>query len=307
MLDEIDLDKKLSKSEYRRRLGIASHRLFDLHRTCWQNDISAIIAIEGWAGSRRGRLAESVTERLDPRALRLYHVQPPRTLERQMPWLRRFWLRIPSYGKMAIFSGSWYRRVLVDRVEQLVGEEEWRQAYDDIVNFERMLAEDGMAVIKFFVHISRGKQTKRLHKMHADPLAYGMDRDADWRQLHRRKKYEAAVEEMFDRTDSEWGPWTVVEGSDRRWATMRVMDTLVHRLSGLLDARGIEVPNHIGSPITDESPAINGSPITDESPAINESPITDESSAINESPITDESPANNESPITNESPTPSMP
>ena len=183
-----------------------------------------------------------MTQRLDPRGFKLHAIQAPRTSETYMPWLWRFWLRVPNYGEMAIFDRSWYGRVGVERVEGLIPVEEWSKGYRHIGEFERTLADDGYLIIKFFLHISAKEQGKRFRKLEKDPLESWHVQPEDWDHHSKYDEYLIAYEEMFERTDSEWGPWTIVEATDRRWSRVKVFETIVGRLENALQDRGIELP-----------------------------------------------------------------
>ena len=133
-------------------------RLYDLEKACWDNGVPTIIVFEGWDASGKGTTISALTQRLDPRGFKLYPITAPRTYEQQRPWLWRFWLKVPNRGEMVIFDHSWYGRVLEERVEGTIPEKAWRQAYRDITEFERMLADDGTVILKFFLHISKKEQ-----------------------------------------------------------------------------------------------------------------------------------------------------
>ncbi len=133
MLEKIDLTRALDKEQYKNRLPQVQRRLYDLEKSCWDAKIPSVIVFEGWDAAGKGTSINLLTSRLDPRGFKLYPIQAPRTFETHLPWLWRFWLKIPNYGEMAIFDRSWYGRVLVERVEGLTPEEEWRKGYRDIV------------------------------------------------------------------------------------------------------------------------------------------------------------------------------
>ena len=146
-----------------------------------------MIVFEGWDASGKGTTIAALTQRLDPRGFKLYPITAPRTYEQQRPWLWRFWLKVPNRGEMVIFDHSWYGRVLEERVERNDREKDWRQAYRDIVEFERMLADDGTTILKFFLHISKKEQKQRFEAIEADPLEAWRVTKADWAG---NKKYD---------------------------------------------------------------------------------------------------------------------
>jgi polyphosphate kinase 2 (PPK2 family) len=171
-----------------------------------------------------------------------------------MPWLWRFWLKLPNYGEMAIFDRSWYGRVLVERVEGFTPEEEWRKAYRDIVDFERTIADDGYVIVKFFLHISKKEQKRRFKKLEKDPLESWHVQPEDWEHHRKYDQYVLAIEEMLERTETEWGPWTIVEATDRRWARVKIFETIIHRIEWALEKRGHSLPAERPNP-NEEQPA----------------------------------------------------
>jgi polyphosphate kinase 2 (PPK2 family) len=112
---------------------------------------------------------------------------------------------------MAVLDRSWYGRVLVERVEGFASEEQWRRAYDEIDEVERMWVAEGMILVKLFLHISDAEQLDRFRKREKDPLKSWKLTEDDWRNRKRRPDYEAAVEEMLERTGTPHAPWTLVE------------------------------------------------------------------------------------------------
>ncbi len=247
MLEKVDLTKRLKKKEYKKRMPPLQNRLYDLQKACWDAGIASVIVFEGWDAAGKGSSINVLTERLDPRGRRLYAIRAPRTYETHMPWLWRFWLKLPNYGQMAIFDRSWYGRVLVERVEGLAPEKEWRKAYRDIVDFERTLADDGYVVIKFFLHISRKEQARRLKKLQKDPLESWRVEPEDWEHNRNYDKWLLATEEMLERTYTEWGPWTIVEATNRYWTRVKIFEAIIQRLEVALQKRDYVLPHEPGA------------------------------------------------------------
>lgn len=200
------------------------------------------MVFEGWDAAGKGTTIKKLTQQLEPRGFTLYAIHGPRTYELHMPWLWRFWLKTPSYGEIGIFDRSWYGRVLIERVEGLTKETDWRRAYQEIVEYERLLAEDRYVVAKFFLHISKEEQRQRLESLSSDEATHWQVAQEDWDHNERYGEYREAVEAMLERTDSEWAPWTVVEATDKRWARVKVFQTLVSCLEEGLSRSGLEVP-----------------------------------------------------------------
>lgn len=212
--------------------------LYELQLATSELALPSIVVFEGWDAAGKGTCINTLTSRLEPRAFRLHVIQEPRTHELHMPWLYRFWQRIPSYGQMALFDRSWYRRVLEERVERITPKSEWQKAYRDISDFERTLADDGYAIVKLFLHISKKEQDKRFCKLESHPLTRWQVQKSDWRRHKQYDKYLVAVEEMLERTESEWGPWTIVEATDRYWTRIAVFETIIRALKAAAEKRG---------------------------------------------------------------------
>jgi polyphosphate kinase 2 (PPK2 family) len=246
VLENINLKKKLSREEFKLALPDLQRRLYDLEKACWDHGVPTLIVFEGWDASGKGTSIAALTQRLDPRGFKMYPITSPRTYEQQRPWLWRFWLKIPNRGEMAIFDRSWYFRVLDERVERIVPEKAWRDAYRDIVEFERMLADDGAIILKFFLHISRKEQKTRFRAMEADPLEAWHVTEADWERHKKYDKYLAAAEEMLELTESEFGPWTIVEATSKWYARKKIFETIVAAMEERL---GSDAPPRLKIPV----------------------------------------------------------
>ena len=143
---------------------------------------------------------------------------------------------------MSVLDRSWYGRVLVERVEKLATAEQWGRGYDEINDFERMLTAEGMILVKFFLHLSDEEQLERFQSREKDPLKSWKLTEEDWRNRKKRKQYTAAVEEMLERTDTAWAPWYLVEGDQKKFARVKVVETVNAALEAGMRAHGIDPP-----------------------------------------------------------------
>ena len=245
-LDDLDLSLSLSKLEEEERLAAASRRLLALRLHLGgkleETDIGPPVCVlfEGWDASGKGGAIKRLVAPMDPRHVRVAQFAAPTPDEKRHHWLWRFWPPLPGWGGMAVLDRSWYGRVLVERVEGFATDEQWSRAYDEIVEFERMLAREGMILIKFWLHVSDEEQLRRFEKRRDNPLKSWKLTDEDWRNRDKRPEYEAAVEEMLERTDTPAAPWTVVAGDDKRSARVEVVRTVCTAIEKALRARGID-------------------------------------------------------------------
>ncbi len=242
MLDKIDLNRSIDKSTYKRMMPVLAERLYEVQKESWDARIPVIILFEGWDAAGKGTSIQKLTQQLDPRGYKLYPIRAARTYEKKRPWLWRYWLKLPARGEWAIFDHSWYGRVMVERVEGLISENEWRRAYRDIVDFERALADDGTLICKFFLHISKQEQKRRFNKLNKDPLTAWHVAPEDWEHHYRYDDWLVAYEEAFERTESEWGPWTIVEATDRRFTWVKICQTVVSALEERLGWSHLVLP-----------------------------------------------------------------
>jgi len=164
---------------------------------------------------------------MDLRHVRVAQFSAPSPDEKRHHFLWRFWPQLPGWGGMAVFDRSWYGRVLVERVEGFATVQEWERAYDEIVEFERSLAAEGMILIKVWLHISDDEQLRRFERRERKPLKRWKMTGEDWRNRDKRPAYEQAVEDMLDRTDHEQARWQLVEGDSKRWARVKVLETVI--------------------------------------------------------------------------------
>jgi hypothetical protein len=175
VLDELDLTLKLSQEEEADRLDRTWTRLTQLRLTLGgligsgELGPPVCVVFEGWDASGKGGAIKRLVAQLDPRHVRVVQFAAPTHDETRHHFLWRFWPSLPGWGGMAVFDRSWYGRVLVERVEGYAAREQWQRAYDEIRGFERTLADEGMVLIKFWLHISPEEQLKRFEKREKHP------------------------------------------------------------------------------------------------------------------------------------------
>lgn len=253
MLDLIDLTRELSKGEYQARMPKLRLRLLQLQQAAWQAKVASFLVFEGWDGAGKDDCVRKVTERLEPRGYRLHYVtREPRTYERYLPWMWRFWLEIPNYGQMTIFHRSWYRRVLLDRAAGRLDELGWARAVRDILDLERALTDDGYVAIKLFLHISKDEREARYLGMEQDPAESWKISKRAWKHHRRYDNFLELIEELLARTETAAGPWKIVEATDHRWARVTVLETIVQRLEDALTDRGLALPEPLESSDDDD-------------------------------------------------------
>ena len=230
VLSGIDLSKSLTEEEYKTRLKKLQKRLAELHSELYRLRIPVVIGFEGWDAGGKGGAIKRLTSNLDPRGYRVNPTAAPNDIEKVHHYLWRFWNSVPKAGHIAIFDRTWYGRVMVERIEGFCSEAEWRRAYQEINEMESHMANAGAVVLKFWLHIDKDEQERRFRERQANPAKQWKITDEDWRNREKWDQYEEAVNEMLIRTSTTYAPWIVVEGNDKRYARVKVLQTVVDAL-----------------------------------------------------------------------------
>src|SRR3954466_5448063 len=248
-LDDLDLSHKLKRSEQDELLLTRGRRLAQLRLPPAGQPHAGdplgpplVVVMEGWDASGKGGAIKRLLAPLDARHVRVASYAAPTPDEKRPHALPRFWKALPGHGGMTVFDRSWYGRVLVERVEGFATEDEWRRAYDEIVEFERTLTFEGAIIMKFWLHVSPEEQLKRFERREHDPLKRWKITDEDWRNREKRPQYVQAIEEVLVRTDTLEGPWILVEGDSKRFARVKVMESVIEQIERGCAARGFELP-----------------------------------------------------------------
>jgi polyphosphate kinase 2 (PPK2 family) len=245
-LADADLKQKLSSGEGLLRVEAAQKRLLALRLQLGgqigggQLGPPLCVLFEGWDAAGKGGAIRRLVSPLDPRHARVAQFAAPSDDERRHHFLHRFWPALPGWGGMAVLDRSWYGRVLVERVEAFATEQEWRRAYPQIVEFERMLAIEGLAMVKVWLHVSEDEQLRRFRARERDPLKRWKLTGEDWRNLSHRADYEQAVEDMLGETDHAAAPWHVVAAESKPYARVRVLEIVIAAVEQALRSVGQE-------------------------------------------------------------------
>lgn len=249
MLDKIDLNKKISKEEWKTLKDDLEPRLAAAQRRCKELGIPFMIIFEGWSASGKGTLINRLIQPLDPRGFRVFSIQEPTEDEVMRPFMWRFWTRTPGTGRLHIFDRSWYERALVE------GE---KNAADEIRSFEEQLTSGGTHLIKIFLHISKKEQSERFKELENDKAtAWRVNKD-DHKQNKSYEEWLEKYDDLLIDTDTASAPWTVVEATDHRYATAKILSLVTNvfeTAAAQKEAQLAEVKSDESK--TDETPSEN--------------------------------------------------
>lgn len=230
ILSKADLSLCLTEKEYKEKLKKLQKKLSVLHSELYRRRIPVILGFEGWDAGGKGGAIKRLTERMDPRGFVVNPTASPNDIEKAHHYLWRFWKAMPKAGHIAIFDRTWYGRVMVERIEGFCSRQEWQRAYKEMNDMEKDLSDYGAIVLKFWMQIDREEQGRRFEARQQNPEKQWKITEEDWRNREKWEDYENAVNEMLIRTSTEYAPWIVVEGNDKYYARIKVLETVVNAI-----------------------------------------------------------------------------
>ena len=229
--------KTVEQEEYAAKLKELQKELAKLHGKLYKKKIPVIIAFEGWDAAGKGGAIKRVGSALDPRGYEAVPVAAPSAAEKARHYLWRFWTKLPKDGHITIFDRTWYGRVMVERLEGFTPAERCAMAYKEINEFERELSDCGVIILKFWMQIDKDEQLRRFTDRMNTPEKRWKITDEDWRNREKWDLYEAAIDEMIQKTSTDFAPWTIVEGNDKKYARLKVLETVIERIKAELKSR----------------------------------------------------------------------
>lgn len=231
MLEKVDLTKKISKEEYKKKMPQLESRIGKLQRECKALGIPVLIVFEGFGAAGKGLQIGHLIRSMDPRGFEVHTIKNDTEDERMHPFMWRFWIKTPARGRIAVYDGSWYRRVLIDRFEKRTKNKDLPAAFHSINSFEHQLAEDGNLIIKLFLDIDRKEQKKRFDRLEKNKETAWRVSQGDRERNAYYDTYASMIEDMLFKTDTDYAPWTIIESTDRRFATLKIYTTVIRAMA----------------------------------------------------------------------------
>jgi AMP-polyphosphate phosphotransferase len=227
MFEAAELGQKISKDEYTvRELELRGELLEVQNQLRAANAFPVIVVFAGVDGAGKGDAVNLLSEWMDPRWIVARAFGDPSDEERERPEYWRFWREFPSRGRIGMFLSSWYSRPVLDRVYRRLSVNAFEHRLNHIVEFEKMLADDGALIIKFWMHLGKEAQKIRLKKLEKDPrLRWKVDEVA-WKHWRMYDTFIAVAEQTIRQTNRGDAPWTIVEGADARFRNLTVGTTI---------------------------------------------------------------------------------
>ncbi|WP_367874752.1 polyphosphate kinase 2 family protein [Luteolibacter sp. Populi] len=181
-----------------------------------QNKHRILIVLQAMDTGGKDGCVKHVFSQVDPQGVRVAAFKKPSEVELAHDFLWRVHKEVPGNGEIVIFNRSHYEDIIAVRVKKLYGEEVWKRRYRHVIEFERMLAEEGTTVIKMFLHISKDEQKRRLESRLANPAKHWKFNPDDMADRARWSDFQKAYEDLFEKTSTEQAPWYIIP-ADRKW------------------------------------------------------------------------------------------
>jgi AMP-polyphosphate phosphotransferase len=216
--------------DYERRLQSMQSTMRAIQQAYLGTRERAVVVLEGWDTAGKGGIVRRLGWAMDPRSFKVYPIAAPSPSEQGRHYLQRFWEKLPAPGQIVVFDRSWYGRVLVERVEGFASKREWQRGYDEINQFERMIAADGIRIVKCFLHITPAEQVRRFKDRITNPLKRWKLSYEDFRNRSRWADYEVAIEDMMEKTSAKQAPWFLVPTNDKPYGRLAVFTILIDLL-----------------------------------------------------------------------------
>ncbi|HLP98210.1 MAG TPA: polyphosphate:AMP phosphotransferase [Sideroxyarcus sp.] len=236
MFESAELGHKIDKTTYDKEVPKLREELlnaqFDLAQ---KGKFPVIILVGGVDGAGKGETVNLLNEWMDPRHIVAHAMGEMSDEERERPAMWRFWRALPPKGKIGVFFGSWYTAPIVRRVMKQSGTAALNQSIEQINRFEKMLTDEGALILKFWFHLSKDAQEKRLKALEKNPKTRWRVTKLDWARFKVYDKFRKVSEHALRETSTAEAPWIVVEGADARYRSLTVGKILLEALRKRLD------------------------------------------------------------------------
>ncbi len=235
MFESAELGHKLEKEVWDRELPTLREALLDAQFDLAAAKFPVVILVAGVDGAGKSETVNTLNEWLDPRHIQTHGLDVPSDEERERPHMWRYWRMLPPKGKIGIFDGSWYTWPILERTSGRIKTSELDQDMGRVARFEQMLIQEGALVLKFWMHLSKDAQKKRLKLLEKDPKTRWRVTPRDWKHFELYDSFRQVSERALRATSTAASPWIVVEASDWRYQRLTVGKILLEKLRARLD------------------------------------------------------------------------
>ncbi len=229
MFESAELGHRIDKGVYKQQVPLLRENLLDAQLDLLQSKkFSVLILIAGVDCAGKGETVNILNEWLDPRHVETHALRDLTDEELERPPMFRFWRALPAKGKIGVFIGTWYSKPLIQNVYGNISNAELDQRLDRIIRFENMFVREGGLILKFWLHLSKKEQKKRLKELDSDPKTSWRVTKTDWRHYKLYDRFRQVSARMLRTTSTAEAPWNIVEGADSRYRYLTI-GQLIHQ------------------------------------------------------------------------------
>ena len=258
MFETAELGRKVTKRDFKVQVPALRTELLKVQQELRrEKKFQVMIVLGGVDGAGKSEMANTLSDWMDPRGIATHAFGLPTEDERERPEYWRYWKTLPLRGDIAIYLGAWYLRPLLDNAHGRTGLATYDRDLNRIVAFERELVNDGVLILKFWMHLGKKAQKKRLDALEKDPLTRWRVTDREKENWKMYDKFEAASDRLIHKTNTAETAWHIIEGEDPNYRTLTVVRTALNEIRQRLSAKSVNasaVPSFVSS---DQEPAIN--------------------------------------------------
>ncbi|MEN8956695.1 MAG: polyphosphate kinase 2 [Flavobacteriales bacterium] len=226
----VSIEKYNRDLDYEKQLKKLQGELVNLQNWIYENNLRVAVICEGRDAAGKGGSIKRFTEHLNPRAMRVVALSKPTEIEKGQWYFRRYIKELPNPGEIVFFDRSWYNRAVVEPVMGFCTDEQYNQFMVQVSEFEHMLYEDGVIVIKFWFSITKEEQSKRFASRLSNPLKKWKFSPVDKEGQRLWDEYTKYKELMFSKTHTDFSPWIIVKTNNKRKARLESMRFLLSKL-----------------------------------------------------------------------------
>jgi len=222
--------ERLKRKDYDKELARLHVELVKLQQWVVHKGLKVCIVFEGRDGAGKGGTIKAITERVSPRIFRVIALPTPTEREKTQMYAQRYLPYLPAAGEVVIWDRSWYNRAGVERVMGFCSEEQAKRFLTLVPDFERMMIESGIILLKYWLEVNMDEQTRRLTARIDDGRKIWKLSPMDLKSYSRWYDYSQARDEMFNATDTSWAPWYVVNSNDKKRARLNIITHLLSKV-----------------------------------------------------------------------------
>lgn len=234
LFDTLPKADKTPKDDFKAAVPALRNQLVAMQQDLRNSKHSIIVVFAGVDGAGKHEMVNTLNAWMDPRGISTHAYLKPTPLEKERPPFWRFWRDLPANGQIGLFLSAWYSLPLLQRVRRQMSEDEFQAALDEIARFEKTLTDNGVILLKVWMHLDRKAQRKRLKKLSRDPATEWQVKPGAWENWGLYDRFIASSEQIIESSHNAGQPWVIIDGKRKRTRTLSVANILLEHATRAL-------------------------------------------------------------------------